>query len=83
MGLSNLLTVKEVAAYLKTSRQQVRKMIRLSTTCRPLTYATSFSKLVVHWMEPSKLVIITPSDLLLEIIKIPSLSFRIATLLPT
>ncbi len=28
MGLSNLLTVKEVAAYLKTTRQQVRKMIQ-------------------------------------------------------
>ena len=31
MGLSNLLTVKEVAAYLKTSRQQVRKMIQSGT----------------------------------------------------
>ena len=31
MGLSNLLTVKEVAVYLKTSRQQVRKMIQSGT----------------------------------------------------
>ena len=28
MGLMELLTVQEVAAYLKTTRQQVRKMIQ-------------------------------------------------------
>ena len=28
MGVTEVLTVKEVAAYLKTTRQQVRKMIQ-------------------------------------------------------
>ena len=28
MGMMELLTVREVAAYLKTTRQQVRRMIR-------------------------------------------------------